>query len=224
MTEPVAEQHGNRIHFWGSFNPRIFQPAWLAAQGLIREAESENAEIGIVHSEVVSYALDWARIEVERERLAIASTGKSETPEQLRDLAIGVLEILSHTPVYLVGLQFWGHYALKDQEARDRLGRTLAPPEPFERHLVSPGVTTLRMTGGRPDGDDPDGDGLSIVIEPSNRVKPNGVYISIADQYDLADEDDPGVDARLAIACLKNKWSSSLKRAGEIPSTILSLR
>jgi hypothetical protein len=31
-----------------SFNPQIFQPAWFAAEGLIRKGEAEAAKIEIV--------------------------------------------------------------------------------------------------------------------------------------------------------------------------------
>lgn len=224
LAELAIERQGNAIHLLGSFNPRLFQPAWLAAHNLIRDAESETAEIRIIHSDIVSYALDWVRVEVEGEKLAIISTANSETPEQLRDLAVGVLEVLSHTPVYTVGIQFWGHYALESQEARDDLGWRLVPPDPFKEHLAMPGMTTLRVSGSRSSEDDPDGGGLIVTVEPSNRVNPNGVYISVLDQYELADQNDADATAGPAVACLKENWAASGKRAKAIPETVLAPR
>lgn len=221
MTELTAKQRGNAIHLMGSFNPQIFQPAWLAAQGLIREAESETAEIQIIHSDIVSYSVAWARIEVERDKLSIFSTPKSETPEQLRDLALGVIEVLNHTPVYTVAIQFWAHYALESQEARDRLGWTLVPPDPFQGELINPGMRALRVVGGRPTGEDPDENGLIVTIEPSNPVSPNGVYIGVVDQYEVAESSEADVGAEPAISCLKANWSASIKRASAIPAAIL---
>lgn len=224
MVAPISEQRGNSIVLSGSFNPRILQPAWLAARGLIREAESETAEIRIVHEQVVAFSLEWANLEVDHDRLAVYSTPKSGTPEQVRDLALGVIEILDHTPVDGVGLQFFGHYALEDQAARDKLGWTLVPPKPFEGHLAEAGMRSLQMAGRR-SGDSKGSDGLIVTIEPSAHIAPNGVYLAVTDQYDLADssQPNPNLGSSLAVECIKGQWEQSLKRAEEISSEVFSV-
>lgn len=224
MTERVPERHGNGIILAGSFNPQIFQPAWLAAQNLIRPAESENADIQIVHSEIVAYRLDWAHIEVDREKLEIVSTPKSETPEQIRDLALGVIEILRHTPIHLVGIKFFGHHALKDQAERDKIGWTLVPPGPFEGQIQGPGMRTLRVVGRHPGEEDKGDSGLMVTIEPSNPLNPYGVFISVVDQFEVAEESEPSIGAGPAIDCIKENWSKSIKRASAITDDVLALR
>lgn len=221
MAAPLSKQRGTGITLTGSFNPRILQPAWLAAQQLIRDAESENAEIRIVHEEVVSFSLDWVNLEVEHDKLRIFSTPKSETPEQVRDLVLGVVEILDHTPIYQVGIEFYGHYAMEDQAARDKLGWTLVPPEPFAGHLEGPGMRSLKMAGRRL-GEEDGGNGLLVRIEPSYKIAPNGVFISVLDQYDVADKEEANVGAGPAIACIKDRWAGSLKRADAIADDILA--
>lgn len=222
MVESVSEQRGTSIILQGSFNPRILQPAWLAAQGLIRDAESENAAIRIVHEQVVSFSLEWANLEVEHDRLAVSSTPKSGTPEQVRDLALGAIEILDHTPVYGVGLQFFGHYALEDQAARDKLGWTLVPPKPFEGQLAQAGMRSLQMAGRRA-ADDSGGDGVLVTIEPSALITPNGVYLAVLDQYAVADSSEANVGSSFAVECIKSQWEPSLKRAEAIASEIFSV-
>jgi len=222
VAKPVSEQRGNGVILRGSFNPRILQPAWLAAQGLIREAESENAEIRIVHEQVVAFGLEWANLEVDHDQLVVNSTPKGGTPEQVRDLALGAIEILDHTPIYNVGLQFFGHYGLKDQAARDELGWALVPPTPFEGQLARVGMRSLQMAGRR-SAEDVGGDGLMVTVEPSAHIAPNGVYLAVLDQYDVADSSEPNVGSSFAVDCIKSQWDPSLKRAESITSEIFSV-
>ena len=67
-TQPAIEIEGVSIVLLGDFNPKIFQPAWFAAQELIRKEEAESAEIEVIHPEVVVFSLDWLRIQVTRNR------------------------------------------------------------------------------------------------------------------------------------------------------------
>lgn len=223
MTEPVSEQHGNALLLEGSFNPKIFQPAWLAAQSLIREAEFESADIQILHEEVVAFTIDWARLEVRRDQLTVLSTPKSETPEQVRDLVLGMIQILDHTPVYSVALQFFAHYALKDQAERDKLGWTLVPPDPFKDNLQRPGMRTLKVLGRRPGAAEDDEDRVAVVIEPSARIRPNGVYVNVSDHYSLAEPSDSNVGAEPAIGCIEERWKDSMHRARNIATGIFSV-
>jgi len=224
---PTPELRSNRVVLRGSFNPRILQPAWLAAQKLIREAESENAEITIIHEEATVFAIDWAIIEAERERLRLATTSKSETPEQLRDLAVGILETLDHTPVHVVAIQSIAHYPMASQESRDALGWKLVPPEPFEGEIVRPGMAALHVNGARPgeamEGSKAPASGLvTISVEPSHPLAPHGVFIQVDDRYSVADAEAANVGTGPAIACIQENWETSLKRAERIAERIFA--
>jgi hypothetical protein len=221
LSPPVAELRSNRIVLLGSFNPRILQPAWLAAQNLIREAESENAEITIIHEEATVFSIDWATIEVERERLRLATTTKSETPEQLRDLAIGILETLDHTPIHVVAIQSAAHYPMASQERRDALGWKLVPPGPFEGEISRPGMAALHVNGARSgedwQGSKPPASGLvTVSVEPSSPLAPHGVFIQVDDRYPVADPEAANTGTGPAVACIKENWETSLKRAERI--------
>ena len=47
----------------GSFNPGIFQPAWLASKALIRESEFAAAEINVITEDVSNFTCDWFSLE-----------------------------------------------------------------------------------------------------------------------------------------------------------------
>ncbi len=227
MNPPVAELRSNRIVLRGSFNPRILQPAWLAAQKLIREAESENAEITIIHEEATVFSIDWAIIEVERERMRLATTTKSETPEQLRDLAIGILETLDHTPIHIVAIQSVAHYAMASQERRDELGWKLVPPGPFEEEISRPGMAALHVSGARPgeeaEGNEPPPTGVvTVSIEPSQPLAPHGVFMQVDDRYSVADPEAANTGTAPAVTCIKENWETSLKRAERIAEGVFA--
>jgi hypothetical protein len=56
MNPPKPEIEGVGIVLVGSFNPRIFQPAWFAAENLIREEEEQAAKIELIHRQVAIFS------------------------------------------------------------------------------------------------------------------------------------------------------------------------
>ena len=55
MNPPKPEIEGVGIVLVGSFNPRIFQPAWFATENLIREEEEQAAKIELIHRQVAIF-------------------------------------------------------------------------------------------------------------------------------------------------------------------------
>ena len=74
MSAQLPDIQGVTVVFLGDFNPKIFQPAWFAVQGLIRQQEAEEANVEIIHPDVVSFSLEWLALQVTRERFAISTT------------------------------------------------------------------------------------------------------------------------------------------------------
>src|SRR3712207_1383849 len=101
---------GATVVLLGSFNPAIFHPAWFAANGLIREEEARAAEIEIVHPNAAVFRTEWLVIESARDRF-LATTILDAYYEPLRDLVVGVLDLLSHTPLTAMGLNRDFHYS-----------------------------------------------------------------------------------------------------------------
>lgn len=223
MQAPSPETTYTTIVLRGRFNPQIFQPAWLAAQKLIRDAEAEAAEIAIIHPEVVAYALDWARVEVERETLVVGTTPKTEAPEQIRDLVLGMIDVLSHTPIAGVGIQFGAHYPMADEPARDALLDRVVPRSSWDRMLQSPALGSMTMQGERMNSDIGSAGRALVTVEPSRKLIPHGIYISIAEQYEVADLEEPALGSHAAQDALDAIWHTSAAGADSIVSSIFGL-
>ncbi len=219
MSTPKTEIEGVSIVLVGTFNPGIFQPAWFAAQGLIRKEEAEEAEIELVRPEVAAFRLEWLHMQVLHERF-IASTDQVASFEVLRDFVVGTFLVLEHTPVSKLGLNFDRHFKMESEEAWHEIGKRVAPPGPWEHGLKGPGLRSLTMQGIRPD----EAKGAIFVkVEPSVRVTPFGVYVSVNDHYEL-DKADEGVgSAETATRLIQEHWVAFLERSDEICNTMLEV-
>jgi len=214
------ELSGRSIIMLGSFNPQIFQPAWFSSQGLIREDEGENANIGIVHPEIVAFSTESIQLEAQRERLAISTKSDTDAPEIIRDLAISVLSLLSHTPIHSLGINTDGHYRADEREEFDRLRWVLAPPDVWGDSLRQPGLRVLTVQALRPD--DRSG-AIHATVEPSARFTPHAVYISVNDHFEVSPPGEAAIGARPAVEILTECWDDSHNRADAIVDQVLSL-
>ena len=69
MVQENPKIQGLSIVLIGDFNPKIFQPAWFGMEGLIARKDVEDAEIQIVHPDIVKFNLKWLFFNVTRERI-----------------------------------------------------------------------------------------------------------------------------------------------------------
>jgi hypothetical protein len=218
MGQPTIEIEGLSIVLLGSFNPQIFQPAWFAAEDLIRKEEAEAAKIEIIHPEIVSFAMEWLRLQVTQERFAV-STANSPSYEPLRDLVLGTFQLLQHTPVRQMGLNRDLHFRMASEEAWHAFGHRLAPKEPWTGLLDQPGLRRLVIQGARPD----DFTGyIQVSVEPSRRVHP-GVYVGINDHYEVQHTaSSQGCDHMMDI--LSRVWATSVARSTNLANTLVGLK
>lgn len=205
MPDPVREIVGTNIVLLGSFNPSIFQPAWFAREGLLPAGEADNAELGVIHPEFVSFSAGWLELQVTQSQF-VARTAQDPL-EALRDLVVGAFTLLRFTPVTKMGINRDVHIRMQDETSWHAVGHTLVPPSnwPF---LSRPGLRTLTVEGMRPDEH---GGYVRIKVEPSNLVQP-GVYIQVNDHFhwDVATGESALEEA---LAVLKNEWMESIDRA-----------
>jgi hypothetical protein len=202
----------------GSFNPRIFQPAWFAAEGLIRKAEADEATIEVIHPEVVSFHTELFHVQVVADRFA-ASTGNPSFYEPIRDLVVGTFRILSHTPVYALGLNRDGHFRVDSAEAWHALGNRLVPKEPWDNLLEKPGMRSLTVEGVRPDGRK---GYIRVRVEPSVKVLPHGVYVAVNDHYEVQDKAE-ALGCREALDVIDSSWRSFMDRTSIATALITSV-
>jgi len=215
MSPPKPEIEGVGIVLVGSFNPRIFQPAWFAAENLIREEEEQAAKIELIHRQVAIFSLDWLHLQVTDEQFIVTTT-QSSFYEPLRDLVLGTFRLLRHTPIRMMGLNRDCHFRMPSEEAYHGLGHRLTPKEPWAGILKEPGMRSLTMEGVRPDNLK---GYIRVRVEPSVRVHP-GVFINVNDHYEVKDTATVrGCDEIIDI--LDREWKSSLDRSAEIVSLLL---
>jgi hypothetical protein len=210
MSAHQSELQGVTVVFLGDFNPKIFQPAWFAAEELIRKREAEEATLEIIHPEVVSFTLEWLRLQVTRERF-LASTTQEPYYEILRDLILGTFGLLRHTPVQKMGINRDMHFRMPSEDAWHALGHRLAPKALWQGILDTPGMRSLTMEGVRPDAYK---GYIRVQVEPSVQIHP-GVCIQVNDHYEVEDLKSV-VGSEEILTLFDRSWTESLQRSARM--------
>lgn len=215
---PQLQLQGSNIVLRGHFNPTIFHPTWFASYNLISAQEAEGAEVKIVHPDTTVFATRWLIVNIVRDRFQVATTLDAYY-EPLRDLVIGILTLLSHTPLTAIGLNRDFHYRLKSDDARQQVGHRLVPKEDWKSVLWEPVMAHLTVQGKRPD----DMDGyIQVEVGPSNEVE-HGIYIQVNDHYQLAPKEEAAPKAPDAVHLLSERWNESMQRSQDIAQLIATM-
>lgn len=216
---PQLETQAVSIVLRGPFSPAIFHPSWFALHELVRRQESEAAKVDIIHPNAAVFTTEWLQINVVNDRF-LATTSQESYYEPLRDLVVGVLELLSHTPLRAMGVNRDFHYRLDSEEAWHGVGHGLAPKQHWEHVLKQPGMLSLTVESRRPD----EFDGyIRVKVEPSTSVK-YGVYIQVNDHYQLKSGDEGGKPGtREATRILAEQWNASMQRSLTISQQVVAL-
>lgn len=213
--EPRPEVHAASIVLLGDLNPKIFQPAWFAQQGLIRQSEGEGANIEIVHPDVVVFSLDWVRVEVTRERFS----ARSEQPDSfvlMRDLVFGAFSLLNHTPIRAVGFNQEINFQAPSEESWHKLGHRLAPKDLWLDVLKDPGLRALTMVGARQD----DYQGYTQVrVAPTKRIAKWGIEFGVNDHFDMAPSSSGCSETTELV---HNHWHISMENSAHILARLRS--
>lgn len=215
---------GANVVVVGNFNPAIFTPAWFALHGLLPKNAADNADVGVIGPDFAAFSFDWLILEVTSERF-VARTAQ-EPFVRVRDLVTRVFdEHLFHTPVRALGINREVHFRAGSLAARDRIGRALAPVEPWgiwgqELGLdgLHGGLTSLTMSQFKPDGR-PAGGEINVKVERSVVIgdKRFGVYVRVNDHYALGEADER------SMTLLEKNFEPSLKRSDGIIDHVMSL-
>ena len=212
----------------GKFNPAIFTPAWFALQGLLPENAATSANLQVAHQQVTVFSTEWLNLNVTVDRFIVETL---QAPYiRLRDLVVRLFkEYLHHTPLNALGINRDIHFQVRSSAERDRIGRTLAPVEPWGvwGHALGVdgahgGMTSLTMSQINPEGR-PKGGRINVKVEPSNKIDQGrlGVDVQVNDHYTI-DDASPGAGERL-IGLLENNFDTSLNRSNSIVDHIMSL-
>ena len=205
-----------QIQIVGQWNPSIFVPRWFSDVGLLPAEEAEKAEIALIHEEVAQFGLPWVNVQVTRQRFVVTTTQESYT-ETLRDLALGTLDLLTHTPARMMGLNHEFLLGFTERSTFDALGWALATPDKWPT-LSKPGIATMQMQGERTDGRP---GYIRVKVEPildgSLRV-----LVAVNDHYELS-TDDQSSSTVAAREILIDRWLDGAKEARDIAEHLRSV-
>jgi hypothetical protein len=214
VLEPDRQSYA--IVVLGDFNPSIFQPLWFSLNGLMPEEEAKNADIAIIHKQIASFSTGKIQIQVDDSRLGLTTVESSQGPI-LRDLAIGTLSILEHTPLKAIGLNRDMVFPMETDDAWHQVGNRLVPKSDWEKIFDRPGMQQVVVEGHRTDCS---ADRLHVRVQPSAN---KGVLIAVNQHYQLETEQRVEVRERHneAIRVLQDDWPSFVTYARQAAEKLL---
>jgi hypothetical protein len=226
------ELDGAAIVLLGSFNPRIFQPSWMSRYALISDAAAENAQISVIHPDISVFNVDSQfSINVQQDRFSI---DRSVAPlVVICDLVCRIFgDLLPHTPLHGLGINRMVHFDVGSFEERSRIGRLLAPIEPWGEWGMQLSSGDMTKQGGLQSltmvrknfSDRPPGH-VQCKIEPSIQVRRgvSGIYMEVNDDYRLSAPQD-AKDASEIVTLLASRFDASMKEAEAIIDQIMRLK
>ena len=117
----TAEIFTSSVVAVGDFNPAIFSPDWLEGNKLIGKSDADTVRESksmISSHQVTSFETKWFALQVLENRFSL--TSKDALSPALKDLAVGIFQLVPHTPVTAVGLNFLAHFKLTSEEEYHR--------------------------------------------------------------------------------------------------------
>ncbi|MEW4451802.1 hypothetical protein AB1L30_03855 [Bremerella sp. JC817] len=189
----------------GDFNPAIFHPSWFAQNDLIAHQEIGDASDLTCTDEVSTFVLDDIHFQIERKKFGITTKDAAKAPS-VRDLVVGSFTLLEHTPLTFLGLNLDMTVACDSQDAWHAIGHRLAPKDPWNDVMDSPGMIGVSMQGKRPESSS---ERISIRIHPVMDPE-NGVFVGVNQHYALKSESRRSISERNceAMRILGADWTS----------------
>ncbi len=216
--KPKRKIYTHTIVLVGSFNPKIFHPAWFASEELIGKQEAEDAEVQIIHQDMAIFQLNWLKIQVTRERF-LAETIQDGFLEPLRDLVMGVLQILSHTPLTAVGINQTMHYELPKEVIWQHLASQFVNEDYWNASLSNTVMEKIVLRRMRTHEQFP---GFQILTLGSSGTLSNGLHYFFNDHYDISSDKGGDIYSSFkAEEIISQNWESSLKDGQDCIHNIL---
>lgn len=223
------EINGVEIVLVGEFNPAVFTPAWFALHEFLPERAADGAEVEIIHPQLTDFSFDWLGLRVTTDRFVVGSVLAPHV--RVHDFVRRVFtERPGHSSLRAFGINRGVHFPVRDRAQMDRIGRILAPVEPWgdwgrdlEPDGKHGGMTSLTMSQVIIEGR-PSDDRINVKVEPSyliigqNRA---GIHVHVNDHY-TTDDMDPGAAGSL-MKIIESNFDRSLTRSEAIVDHVMSL-
>ncbi|MBR0796119.1 hypothetical protein JQ615_12035 [Bradyrhizobium jicamae] len=220
---------GVTIVLRGAFNPSIFQPFWMARQGLISDEEAGNAKVSVIHSEISHFAIEPSFIlQVQVDRFTI--TTATAPLVRVSDLCTRIFgEVLPHTPISQLGINRTVHFSVGTADERDRIGRLIAPQDPWgdwgkgfasDDLAARGGLQSMTMINKK--AGDREAGWIQARIEPSQSIGKGvtGIFMEINDHYQF--KETAGAVAIMKV--LQERFDASIAGSDNIIDQIMSLK
>ncbi len=190
-------EHEASIVVVGSFNPTIFQPEWLSRNNLISTRDYESVDVELIHQDLSLFGFSWGRIDVRKDRYTLRGKDEAFFP-MLRDLSIGIFQLLEHTPVKAIGINSILRYTVDSEEKWHRIGDALVPKNIWNKYLNGH-VGMTRVSVRSESQSDENGDEVNVLISPTLSNERKGIIVDINNHF-AAD------DTNKLVEILSDQW------------------
>jgi hypothetical protein len=154
----------------------------------------------------------WVLLEATRDQCKLSSVPGTETPDRIRDLAVGIFGRLPHTPVESVAVTYHRHFDVP-REHWEELAARLAPVEPLSGLVDGAKLESIEYEVDRESGE------LSILVEPSH-LEGFTTFVLVEDEQEIP----PGGDsAGRAVQALEERWDAIRDSAENIMNGLVAV-
>jgi hypothetical protein len=214
-----ADLIGTSIVLIGPFDPKSIQPANLASNGLLSDADVVQLRYDVLAPEITIAQLPWMQLIIEPNKLTASSTIQNPIAEPMRDFVFSFCDTGAIKRFTALGINHDIHFAVSSQEVWHKIGHALVPKDNLWRKLTrEPGTLSVAIRGQR---DDDLPGSVTVKVEPSVRIHP-GAYIQVNDHFD-ADEKLLTADPGHLIRILGERWDASKRRSEEVVAAVKEL-
>lgn len=212
----------------GQFNPAIFHPAWLEARGIEPEVASLDGDL-LTHRDLASFSIDTRSYLVRTDRFQIETLAAPWVT--ILDITTKIFaEHLLYTPITGFGINRTVHFRLSSMSSRTRLGRVLAPIEPWGEYGHGMDTDDVAFTGGLQSlmmrqMSQWNGHTLetNVTVEPSVKITDNtGVYMHVNCHHFLADL-PTGHGSEQAMTLLTERFEKATEEAETIIEAMMKM-
>jgi hypothetical protein len=207
----------HNITVLGTFAPAMFHPQWLSAHSLIRKSEADTASVKVISSDISFFSLEWLEIQILPER-AIFVSAQEPYFEALRDLVVGVFEIITTAPIKQIGFNYQRHYTSSSEKLWSTLSGEFPSSSRIFASLPDPEIESIKLSCKRPYNSLPGA--FNLILEPS-KLFPNGLYINSNDHYEINGySDDQGSGPAMDI--ITEQWGLSKDFLTSVVSSLVT--